>query len=168
MEALVWVCVVGFFGRSFALRVWVVEGAGEAGEMIQESESHDGKRGGVSNAISNMMVRLLSEYTGRGPTRARTYMQDDLITVVLRDTLTKAELRLARTGQMDHVRETRRLFQDAMREDIVAGIEGLTGRRVLAFLSDNHIDPDLAVETIILEPSDTERRPETGGSDLPL
>jgi uncharacterized protein YbcI len=136
--------------------------------MIQEREPHDGQRGSVSNAISNMMVRLLSEYTGRGPTKARTYLQDDLITVVMRDTLTKAELQLARGGQMDHVRQTRRLFQDAMREDIVAGIEGLTGRRVLAFLSDNHIDPDLAVETIILEPSGIERHPETGRSDSAL
>jgi uncharacterized protein YbcI len=136
--------------------------------MMQQSELHDGHRGSVSNAISNMMVRLLTEYVGRGPTRARTYMQDDLITVVMRDTLTKAELRLADTGQMDHVRQTRRLFQDAMRADIVAGIEEITGRRVIAFLSDNHISPDLAVETIILEPSDTDRHTETGGSDLSL
>lgn len=119
----------------------------------------------VSNAISNMVVRLFSEYTGRGPTRARTYIQEDLITVVLRDTLTKGELKLVEGGKIEHVRTTRRLFQDAMRADIVAGVEELTGRRVTAFLSDNHIDPDLAVETIVLEPSDAALRPETGLSD---
>jgi len=119
----------------------------------------------VSSAISNLVVRITREYTGRGPTQARTYMQEDLITVVLRETLTKGELKLANTGYADHVRATRRYFQDAMREEIVTGIEKLTGRRVIAFLSDSHFDPDLAVELVLLEPQVTEEIPETGASD---
>jgi uncharacterized protein YbcI len=119
----------------------------------------------VSSAISNLVVRITREYTGRGPTQARTYMQDDLITVVLRETLTKGELRLVDNGRADHVRATRRYFQDAMREELVAGIEELTGRRVIAFLSDNHFDPDLAVELLLLEPRPTVDEPETGRSD---
>ncbi len=74
---------------------------------IQTPEAREHPRGGVSNAISNLVVRLLSEYTGRGPTRARTYMQDDLITVVMRDTLTKTERNLSRQGKDEHVRQTR-------------------------------------------------------------
>jgi len=119
----------------------------------------------VSSAISNLVVRITREYTGRGPTQARTYMQDDLITVVLRETLTKGELRLAENGRADHVRATRRYFQDAMRDDLVAGIEELTGRRVIAFMSDNHLHPDLAVEVVLLEPRASEDQPETGASD---
>jgi uncharacterized protein YbcI len=70
----------------------------------------------------------------------------------MRDTLTKAERSLVRSGMSQHVRQTRRCFQETMREDIVSGVQELTGRRVIAFLSDNHIDPDVAVETILPEP----------------
>ncbi|MDX6574042.1 MAG: hypothetical protein QOC86_3198 [Gaiellales bacterium] len=121
-------------------------------------------RSGISNAISNMAVRVMSEYTGRGPTRARTYIQGDLITVVMGDTLTRGERKLVESGNFDKVRDIRRRFQDAMREELVAGIEAITGRRVLAFLSDNHMDPDLAVETILLEPRAKDDPPEIGES----
>jgi len=121
----------------------------------------------VSSAISNLVVRVTREYTGRGPTQARTYMQDDLITVVLRETLTKGELRLVENGHGEHVRATRRYFQEAMRDELVTGIEGLTGRRVIAFMSDNHLDPDLAVELLLLEPRANVEQPETGRNDGP-
>ena len=119
----------------------------------------------VSSAISNLVIRVTREYTGRGPTQARTYMQDDLIAVVLRETLTKGERMLVENEHARHVRETRRLFQDTMRAEIVAGIQELTGRRVIAFMSDNHFDPDLAVELVVLEPRATQAIPETGSSD---
>jgi uncharacterized protein YbcI len=105
-------------------------------------------------AISNMVVRLVSEYTGRGPTKARTYVDDDLVTVVLQDTLTTAELSLVRDGERQLVIDTRKAFQNTMEDDFVAGIEEILDRRVVAFLSDNHIDPDVAVETFLLEPEE--------------
>ena len=52
-----------------------------------------------------------------------------------------------------------------MREDITRGIEELTGRKVIAFMSDNHFEPDLAVELVLLEPRPNEGAPETGRSD---
>ena len=119
----------------------------------------------VSSAISNLVIRVTREYTGRGPTRARTYMQDDLIAVVLRETLTKGEQMLAENDHAEHVRATRRLYQDTMRAEIVGGIEELTGRRVIAFMSDNHVDPDLAVELVLLEPRAKPAPAETGSSD---
>jgi uncharacterized protein YbcI len=85
----------------------------------------------VSSAISNLVIRVTREDTGRGPTQARTSMQDDLIAVVLRETLTKGERMLVENDHAHHVRETRRLFQDTMRAEIVAGIQELTGRRVI-------------------------------------
>jgi uncharacterized protein YbcI len=109
-------------------------------------------RGSLNAAMSNLVVRLLSEYTGRGPTQARTYIQDDLISVVLRDSLTKGERSLVADGHTEHVLQTRKMYQETMRSALVSGIEELTGRRVIAFLSDNHIDPDIAVETLLLEP----------------
>jgi uncharacterized protein YbcI len=125
----------------------------------------EASRPSISSAISNLVVRVTRELTGRGPTQARTYMQEDMIAVVLRDTLTRGERQLVDNGRADHVRTTRRYFQDAMREDITRGIEELTGRKVIAFMSDNHFEPDLAVELVLLEPRPNEGAPETGRSD---
>ena len=105
-------------------------------------------------AISNLVVRLLSEYTGRGPTKARTHFNDNLITVVVQDLLTKGERSLIRDGKADLVLETRRAYQLTMRDDFTAGIEEITGRQVIAFLSANHIDPDVAIESFMLAPQD--------------
>jgi uncharacterized protein YbcI len=106
----------------------------------------------VAGAISKATVKLLLEYTGRGPTKARTYISQDLISVVLQDTLTKGELSLVREGENKLVMETRRAFQRTMSDDMVAAVEEHSGRKVRAFLSDNHIDPDIAVESFVLEP----------------
>jgi uncharacterized protein YbcI len=103
-------------------------------------------------ALANAVVRLLAQYTGRGPTKARAYINRDLISVVLQDTLTTGEKNLVAAGKIDLVLATRKQYQLTMRDDLVAAVEQITGRRVLAFLSDNHIDPDVAVETFVLEP----------------
>lgn len=49
----------------------------------------------------------------------------------------------------------RRAYQYTMRHDLVSGVEELSGRKVVAFLSDNHIDPDIAIESFVLEPHET-------------
>jgi uncharacterized protein YbcI len=108
--------------------------------------------GSVSASISNAVVRLLSEYTGRGPTRARTYIDEDLITVVLQDTLTKGERSLLRDGEVALVLANRKAFQNSMAADMIAAVERLTGRTTTAFLSANHIEPDIAVESFVLAP----------------
>jgi uncharacterized protein YbcI len=108
--------------------------------------------GSKAAAISNMTVRMLSQYTGRGPTRSRTFLNDDMVTVVLQDTLTKAESTLVAKDQRALVLRTRATFQEVMGDDLIAGVESITGRTVSAFLSANHIDPDIAVETFILAP----------------
>ena len=110
-------------------------------------------------AISNLVVRLLSEYTGRGPTKARTHFSENLITVVVQDLLTKGERSLMRDGKSDLVLETRRAYQFTMREDLTAGIEEITGREVIAFLSANHLDPDIAIESFMLAPQNDGHQP---------
>ncbi len=110
------------------------------------------ERGSLSAAIANAVVRTTAEYTGRGPTRARMTIDGDWIFVALADTLTKGERKLATTGRRDVVREMRREFQDAMRDELVATINELTGREVVAMLSDNHMDPDVAIEAFYLRP----------------
>jgi uncharacterized protein YbcI len=108
--------------------------------------------GETASAISNGVVRLLREYTGRGPTRARAHISTDLISVVLEDTLTKGERSLVQDGQTALVLKARHAYQQTMRADLIAMVEEVTGRKVRAFLSDNHIDPDIAVESFVLEP----------------
>lgn len=98
------------------------------------------------------MVALFKDYIGRGPTRAKTYINEDVVTVLLYDTLTKAEQKLAEDGRVHVVRDIRRNFQAAMREDATKIVERETGREVDAFMSDNSIFPDYAVETFVLAP----------------
>ena len=113
--------------------------------------------GSMAAAISNAVVGLLHEYTGRGPTTARTTVGGDTIVVTLRDSLTKAERTLAAHGQALEVLAMRRAFQNTMRDDMIAVVERLTGRGVEAFLSDNLHEPDVAVEIFLMAPSDGKR-----------
>ena len=110
--------------------------------------------GSRAAAISNHVVRTMSAYTGRGPTKARTYLNDDVVTVVLQDTLTKGERSLVSDDLDKLVLSMRKAFQGTMRHDLINGIEEILGRKVIAFMSDNHIDPDCAVEVFLLAPAD--------------
>jgi uncharacterized protein YbcI len=117
-------------------------------------------RGTTANAISNEVVRILHEYTGRGPTKARTVIGRDVVTVVLQDTLTRGERSLVEAGKGDLVLHMRQEFQRAMRGALTAAVEMNMERRVVAFMSDNHIDPDMGVEVFVLEP-----HPDGDGAD---
>ena len=97
------------------------------------------------------MIRVLAEYTGRGPTRARTIVSGDWVFVTIEDALTKGERKLAELGRTDFVLDSRRTFQAAMRDEISREVKTLTGRNVRAFLSDNHLDPDLGLEALLLD-----------------
>jgi len=116
----------------------------------------DTQRDGVGSSpmISTATVQLLHEYTGRGPTKAKTVINDDLVTILLADTLTKGEQRLVDNGLADRVLQLRHDYQLTMRDDLVAIVERQLGRRVIAFMSQNHINPDLAVEVFVLEPAE--------------
>ncbi len=92
-------------------------------------------------------------YTGRGPTRARTSIRDDLVVCMLENTLTRAEQSLVSSGREQLVLDTRRAYQSTMRDDLVGAVEALTRRTVIAFMSDNHIDADVATETFLHAPS---------------
>jgi uncharacterized protein YbcI len=110
------------------------------------------------------MVALFKEATGRGPGRARTYIEDGLVVTVLHDTMTKAERTLKDENLEDHVRSLRRIFQGTFREEAIAVVERLTGAKVLAFLSDHAVDPDYAVEAFILEPGLENDRQDADGA----
>jgi uncharacterized protein YbcI len=107
--------------------------------------------GHLAAAISNCVVQALSRTTGRGPTQAKTTFGDNGVFVVLQDTLTVGEQTLSDAGQSRAVLDLRRRWQGVMQAEVSRDIEKLTGRKVVGFMSDNHIDPDLAVEVFVLE-----------------
>jgi uncharacterized protein YbcI len=123
-------------------------------ETLADSVDRHGRptQGLLANSVSNAVVRLFAEYLGRGPTKARTVVSRDLISVVLEDTLTKAERSLVARGREDVVLEMRRALQAAMRNSLVEAVESLSHRRVVACLSDQQAEPDFAVQSFVLEP----------------
>jgi uncharacterized protein YbcI len=106
--------------------------------------------GKAREAISQGLVRLNSEYYGRGPTRARTYITGDLVAVVLEETFTRAERTLVERGEVDAVQQIRRRFQQQMKEEFTAIVEQATGRTVRAFLSETNLEADVSVEIFLL------------------
>lgn len=117
-------------------------------------------RGLLTAEISNALVGLLHRYTGRGPTRARTTIANNLIVCVMGQALTKGEQTLVEDGKNEMVLHMRRAYQDTMKVAAIAAVESLTSRKVIAFMSSNHVDPDLAVETFVLEPLPEDGRPD--------
>ncbi len=110
-----------------------------------------GTSGEVSAALSNAIVALFAEYTGRGATQSRTYVHENLIVTVLHDSMTKGERSLVRDGKEEAVLAIRRTYQESMRVELIEIVERLTGRTVSAFMSSNHVNPDVAIESFVLE-----------------
>jgi uncharacterized protein YbcI len=123
--------------------------------------------GDVLTAISDGMVALLKEFYGRGPTRAKSYYEDDLVVCLLRGGFSRVEQTLLAGGRGSSVIQQRMDFQDLMRERFESVIEHATGRRVIGFMSGNQQDPDIMCEVFILAPTDLvddHELPETGPS----
>jgi uncharacterized protein YbcI len=135
---------------------------------VESVEAPEGDRrlGDELAEITNGIVRLFSEYYGRGPTRAKSYLLDDrYVITVLRDTMTTVEKTLAERGEKDLVRSVRLTFQEAMAASFKGVVEDVLGRRVEAYHSQILIDPDVGFEFFLLE-SDrglTPPRPEAAG-----
>jgi uncharacterized protein YbcI len=108
--------------------------------------------GALLTAISNAVVQIVREYTGRGPTKARASIRDNVVTVLMQETLLKAEHSLIADSKAALVVEMRRSFQQTMRVELSAAVERLTERRVIAFMSDSHLDPDYSIEVFVLGP----------------
>lgn len=119
--------------------------------MSSATEIHERTPGALTAAISRHVVRLVAEYTGRGPTKARTTIRDNVVVCVTEDNMTKAERRLVQAGENELVVTLRRKFQTTMRDDLVQGVEVLTGRKVVSFLSDHNADMDHAAEVFVLD-----------------
>jgi uncharacterized protein YbcI len=103
-------------------------------------------------AISTSLVAIHSEHYGRGPMRAKTYALDDIITVVMRGSgFTALEQTIMDSGEPGRVVDMRHEFQGLMAKRYSETIEQLTGRKVLAFLSQAHVEPDITMEIFFVD-----------------
>jgi uncharacterized protein YbcI len=113
-------------------------------------------RGEIAAEISTTLVQLVKEHADRGPTKCRTYIDDDLIIVLMRGGFSRLEDTLFEDGKFLDVRGMRQAFQDTMEGRFTEVIERVTGREVAAFMSASHQRPDLQMEVFVLN----------GGGDL--
>jgi uncharacterized protein YbcI len=108
--------------------------------------------------VTNTVVRLHRTHYGKGPTRSKSYLIDDVLICVMRDVFTTVERTLVEAGDADKVRDTRLAFQEAMGERFITAVEGIVGRRVVGFTSQVLLDQDVAIEVFVLAPVNDRRR----------
>jgi uncharacterized protein YbcI len=121
------------------------------GEALGD-RNHASARGTMLANVSRRLVMLYKECYGKGPLQARTYYQDDAVLVLMRGGFTRVEQTLIGDGRGAVVEEQRSQFQAALRQRFIAIVEEETGRKVLAFMSTTHQDPDFNAEVFVLEP----------------
>jgi len=126
---------------------------------MDDSPPADRGRGHTAAAVSNAIAALHRSNYGRGPTR--TVMGSDYVICFLEDVYTPVERTLIEAGRFDAVRNQRNAFQDTMRDQFSAAVEQAVGRKVIGFLSQVHVNPDLSIETFILQP---DHQPTTSGT----
>ena len=107
--------------------------------------------GELNQAITSALVGIHSRYLGRGPQSATTFYHGNVVVSLLSGVLTHAERKLNEANQGESVLQMRHLLQETMGADFKEAVERLTGRRVVAFISGNNLDPDIAAEVFILD-----------------
>ena len=123
-------------------------------EALTEPDFSEGVRmegGGLRAAIANAMVGLKKEFYGKGPTKAKTYINDNYVFCVLHGGTTRNEQTLLEAGKEDLVRSYRLSFQAAMTKPTTGAIEQLTGRKVMGYHSQIVFDPDVTFEIFVLD-----------------
>ncbi len=105
--------------------------------------------------VSNRVVTLFRDFSGKGPSACKTHWAgSDMIVVLLRGGFTIAEQTLYEGGHESSVRDSRHALQDTLEARMTEIIEEVAGRKVVAFMSASHQDPDLQVELFLLEPEE--------------
>lgn len=108
--------------------------------------------GQLGAAIANELGKMISDFVGRGATRSRAFVHNDVVVLLLEDGATRAEVNLVAAGRAELVRQTRDALQRAMEDELVAAVERLTGRKVRTFISGLSTEAESAVEVFVLEP----------------
>src|SRR4051794_34411492 len=119
---------------------------------VELSTAQSNNHGELLSTISNRMVQIHKHYYGKGPTKARSYVMGDLVVCLMRGGFTRAEETLIGSGRAGLVHEQRSEFQEALKREFTSAITEITGREVVAFMSNSHDAPPLIVEMFLLEP----------------
>ena len=106
--------------------------------------------------VTKGMVSLHRRFYGKGPTKAKTHQVNDTVICVLEGGFTTVERTLIEEKDVEAVLQVRRSFQRAMEHHFTEVVEEALGRKVIAYMSQIHADPDLAVELFVLEPGDVD------------
>lgn len=123
--------------------------------MVVEPEKATLEGGQLLVAISAEMVTIFRDFLGKGPERCKAYWAGtDMLVVLLAGGFSVAEKTLFAAGRGAAVQESRMALQETLSERMKGTIEELTGRRVVAFLSASHQEPDLSAELFLLEPQE--------------
>jgi uncharacterized protein YbcI len=120
--------------------------------MPEHPRAGPSDRGAVASQISREIVQLHAHLYGRGPTKAKTYVQEDYILCVLEDVFTPAERTLVRADKDEQVKTTRHVFQTAVADEFISIVEKASERSVRAFMSTVNIEPEMSAELFMLEP----------------
>jgi uncharacterized protein YbcI len=108
-------------------------------------------RGQLAAAISNAIVGIHSKHYGKGPTKAKTYLIDDMVVCVLQEVFTTVERTLIEVDKGELVREVRTTFQYRLRDEFIGAVHDIIGRRPRSFMSQIDCDADMAIEFFLLE-----------------
>jgi uncharacterized protein YbcI len=106
---------------------------------------------GVRAEVSNAMVGLKKNFYGKGPTKAKTFLNDNYVFCVMEGGLTRNEQTLIERGHEDLVRTYRLRFQEAMEGPTVEAIQRITGRNVIGYHSQIVFNPERAFEIFVLD-----------------
>jgi uncharacterized protein YbcI len=112
------------------------------------------EHGPILARVTNAIVRLYRTHYGKGPTRSKSYLMDDLLVCAMRDVFTTIERTLIEAGEAEQVRATRLALREAVQEEIRAEIEQIVGRRVRGFTGQVLLAPEIAIEVFVLEPEE--------------
>jgi uncharacterized protein YbcI len=114
--------------------------------MTEQASTSVPPEQGMLAKISTEVVRTLKDSFGKGPLKAKSYLQDDFLLVVMRGGVTVAEQTMLDRGHGDLVREFRQTYQNEMGDDLVAKIELLTQRKVVNYQSQILFEPHIVME----------------------
>jgi len=135
---------------------------------VMQPESPPQRRGaGLLDEISQSVVRLYKEHIGKGPTKARTYIWDDLVVCVLQGSFSTGERTLLKHGKTAAVISHRQALEAALRQPLIDAIEHLVGRKVLGLTSGVQPDAEISTEVFILEPARSAHPAHSAAFDAP-
>ncbi len=109
------------------------------------------EHGEMRAALANTLVALMKEYYGKGPTAAKSFINDEYVLVVLEDGLTQNERTLLEAGMENLVRDYRLAFQRTVTSEFCGAVERIVGRRVLTYHSQIVFDPARSFEIFVLD-----------------